>query len=295
MTHSGLEHSFVIQGAIDRRVYADTFVTLEAVKSIRTYYPDAEIILSTWESETIEPSLLASCDQVVLSKDPGGIPTKQGTLNVNRQIVSTRRGLSVATREFSIKLRSDNIVSSPKLLEAFHCGAEDLILVTNLTSVDPRLRPRFFSLCDWVYAARTCLLQRVFDIEEYPGELLPIASKHPGISSINAEQWITLGILENLTGQELRELVERDEVSIDLHEHLLSRFFYIASYFRLGLVNTKYSRFFFGLNNMYTQQSADKYIHQCHANPSFDVERIIALIGASTTLRAAYKSLAKWF
>ena len=295
MMHSGLEHTFVIQGAIDRRAYADTFVTLEAVKSIRKYYPDAEIILSTWESETIEPSLVTSCDRVVLSEDPGGIPTEQGLLNVNRQIVSTRRGLSVATRRFSVKLRSDNIVSSPKLLSVFHSEAEDLILVTNLTSVNPRLRPRFFSLCDWVYAGKTCLLQRVFDIKEYPGELLPIGSKHPSISSINAEQWITLGILGNLTGQELSELVEGDEVSIELHERLLSRFFYIASYFRLGLVSTKYSRFYFGLNHMYTQQSADKYIHQCHSYPIFDVERIIALVGASTTLRAAYKSLAKWF
>jgi hypothetical protein len=56
------ELSFVVQGPI----YQD--ITDKVCESIREYFPECEIVLSTWEGSSIEG---LKYDKVVFSKDPG--------------------------------------------------------------------------------------------------------------------------------------------------------------------------------------------------------------------------------
>lgn len=83
--------------------------TKRALDSARRVLPGAEIILSTWNGSDLT-GLVA--DRILENEDPGAT-TYFGTErpnNVNRQIVSTRNGVTAASRPFVLKLRSETVV-----------------------------------------------------------------------------------------------------------------------------------------------------------------------------------------
>lgn len=106
--------SVVVQGAIDSKE------TKKCLQSIRENLPQAEIILSTWENSDIS-NFEGLFDILVLSTDPQGVYFKKKKVyhNINRQLVSTKNGLSKVTRNYTLKLRSDLILTSNKFLNWF--------------------------------------------------------------------------------------------------------------------------------------------------------------------------------
>ena len=101
------EISVIIQGALDEKR------TLECLKSVREFLPEAEIILSTWMGSNTQ-NMDGFYDLLVLNQDPGGIKhdfainNKANSINnFNRQLVSVKNGLSKASRKYCLKLRSD--------------------------------------------------------------------------------------------------------------------------------------------------------------------------------------------
>lgn len=107
--------SFVIQGAINKKE------TPKCLKSIRRFFPDAEIILSTWKDSDISG---LDYDIVVLNQDPGAIIIEEFSHkvvynNMNRQLLATKEGLKKASRKYAMKLRSDLILTSDKFLKYF--------------------------------------------------------------------------------------------------------------------------------------------------------------------------------
>jgi len=85
---------------------AETDLGLKAIQSIRTYLPNAEIIVSTWQADSVEG--FGEC-VVIRSQDPGGMPDINGlTNNINRQLVSTLAGVKRASRPYVLKLRADH-------------------------------------------------------------------------------------------------------------------------------------------------------------------------------------------
>ena len=111
------EISVVVQGAINKDE------TQKCLKSVRHFLPDAEIILSTWAGSDVS-KLEGLYDVLLLNKDPGAgyyYNNENGVKynNINRQLYSTQEGLKKATRTYALKLRSDNILSSNKVLKYF--------------------------------------------------------------------------------------------------------------------------------------------------------------------------------
>ena len=93
--------SFVVQGQI-------TNLTKKTIDSIRLYFPNSTIILSTWKNNKIDD---LDYDSVILSDDPGGVEAKVsgGSVNTLRQIISTSEGLKKCNTEYVAKIRSDMI------------------------------------------------------------------------------------------------------------------------------------------------------------------------------------------
>ena len=108
------EISIIVQGAIDKKE------TPKCLTSIRKYLPDAEIILSTWKGSDIS-TIDGLYDILVLNKDPGAVFYEKHSFyhNINRQIVSTKKGLEKAHRKFIMKMRSDLILTSDNFLNYF--------------------------------------------------------------------------------------------------------------------------------------------------------------------------------
>ncbi len=107
--------SVIVQGAVNKKE------TPKCLKSIRKYLPGAEIILSTWEETDVSG---LDYDILVLNKDPGNtliyeINGRKVFNNINRQLLSTKEGLKKSTRKYSLKFRSDLILTGDKFLDYF--------------------------------------------------------------------------------------------------------------------------------------------------------------------------------
>jgi hypothetical protein len=109
------EISFVVQGPI---LKDGTNSTINVLKSIRTHFPDSEIILSSWIGEDVE---YLEYDNLVLSELPTSIVlNKTRQCNINRQIVSTIQGVIVASKKYLIKTRTNTLFENNNLLTIFN-------------------------------------------------------------------------------------------------------------------------------------------------------------------------------
>lgn len=146
--------SVVVQGAVD------TNLTPVCLASVRTFLPQAEIILSTWEGSKTDG---LDYDTLILSKDPGGVicdPTYKIMNNVNRQIVSSKCGLEAASRQFALKIRSDMKLSGLQFISAWGLYDDkrsdtcrifkNRIVINNLYCADPAHTNFLFHVSDWV-------------------------------------------------------------------------------------------------------------------------------------------------
>ncbi len=92
----------------------------KTISSIKQFYPDSEIILST----CIVPNRDISNDiTVCLNQDPGPLIDKlnghEANKNLNRMIVNSRNGCAVATRKYVVRLRNDLIFHNNNLLSFY--------------------------------------------------------------------------------------------------------------------------------------------------------------------------------
>ena len=146
------EISFVLQGPVETE---NLKAIQDKVASLRKLAPGCEIIISTWMADYDITCLGA--DEVVLSEDPGELAgiRADGQLanNVNRQIVSSARGLAAAQRRYAVKMRIDATIDDSRFVEIFEQFSEGSakILVANFFSLDPRMFEQVpFHLSDWL-------------------------------------------------------------------------------------------------------------------------------------------------
>lgn len=158
--NSGDDISVIVQGPVvgTPNDSPEKQATLQALTSARVVWPQCELILSTWNGTATSH---LPFDHLVTSDDPGGIPFNDGDLknrlnNLNRQIVSTRRGLDHATRHFAVKLRSDCKLLRPLDIDllstgqrhAPSCLLQQRVITLNLYTRHPLRRPVLCHLSD---------------------------------------------------------------------------------------------------------------------------------------------------
>lgn len=133
------------------------------------------IILSTWEDETIEYDGI----KTVKSKKPS-----PGPGNCNMQIVSSLEGIKQVETENCIKIRSDILLKDPESWLKFFSEnwSTNRLFVLGLSN------KYIFSARDQLFAGRTDDMLTLFSIQHLPGEYTP----SPSINSMYPELWITL-------------------------------------------------------------------------------------------------------
>lgn len=158
--------TFVLQGPILQ--IAGENVTKRSAESIREFFPNATLILSTWSDQDTAG---ITRDKEVISLQPlnwklTGASSDTRTNNVNRQILSSRAGLLKVETEFAVKVRSDLVFTANRLssiLNRLDCADSGLygvfskrIIVLDRISIDPRkVLPLSFSPCDYLSAGLT--------------------------------------------------------------------------------------------------------------------------------------------
>lgn len=151
----GRNISVIMQGACSD-------ITPSCLKSLRTVFPRAEIIVSTWQNSVVD-SVYA--DQIIFSEDPGTVYADQvsKTLNnVNRQLISTKAGLAAATRPFTLKTRSDILFQNADFLAYFgkydqykSSYFQNRLLICNYYTRNPQVSHICFHPSDWILFGRT--------------------------------------------------------------------------------------------------------------------------------------------
>ncbi|MAX23465.1 MAG: hypothetical protein CMJ19_03085 [Phycisphaeraceae bacterium] len=165
--------SIVMQGPVIGQQTANTFerVTYLALQSIRCSYPQAEIILSTWEHSNLDD---LDFDIIIENKDPGSLKAfRDRDCNVNRQIVTTHSGINRCTRPYCVKLRTDCSIYHQGLINCLelaniqpalpHQIFEKPIVISELGSVSPLRCSRLFHPSDIFQAGKTVDMQKLWD------------------------------------------------------------------------------------------------------------------------------------
>ena len=86
------------------------------IESVLAVAPNAEIILSTWDTEDVRP--FHGRVIVAQSPDPGAFATRGRPYNLNRLLRSTQAGLDRASRPWCLKLRTDLALIDRRFLRA---------------------------------------------------------------------------------------------------------------------------------------------------------------------------------
>lgn len=285
--------SIVLQGPT---VLGKSHVAETAARSARQCFPGAEIIVSCWHSDKTE-AVRPYVDRLITSADPGPQHFSGKQLNVNRQVVSSKTGIDAATRPFVLKARSDLVFQNARIWTEFarHQNrfqtefGHDPILITNLTSVNPKLYPRYFALCDWVYLGRIDSISALFSTPKFPDSYLNYVANGQPNTRYNAEQWIALNYLarHGLDLDLCPDGYATGPAIASAHEKFVGAHFALSSWFRLGIRTQKHRISSFSLNRMYTNQEwMDAFVGRSFG---FDFERLAISVAHHPTVRKIAK------
>lgn len=186
--------TIVFQGGINTQTLGsgneDGGDFLYNVARTKAAYPQAKIILSTWQHLDLTEKWATleklGIDKIVLSPDPGGLPNiKFGYStpnNVNRQIVSTKAGLQSVTTPYAMKLRTDSYLINNQLLTYYQCYQQQAlesqtakdnvqslsyepIVVPHLFTIDPNVYEHMaYHVSDWAQFGTTAALQEYWSV-----------------------------------------------------------------------------------------------------------------------------------
>ena len=105
--------SVVIQGLTHYVKDDKNCLFYQCIDSIKKYLPYAEIIVSTWEGQNCDESVV---DKVLYNDEPESIMVFEGfdsrPWNFNKMVFSTMEGLKYANREYTLKIRADLSLSN---------------------------------------------------------------------------------------------------------------------------------------------------------------------------------------
>lgn len=233
--------TFVIQGPIVEQI------TAKACKAIRTNFPNACILVSTWKNQPLEN---LDYDELLLNDDPGSSVVKftkknePHRININRQIRSTIKGLRKVETPYAVKLRSDNVLSSNKILALYSkfpasksplIPLESRILTTNLFAkefTEGLPTPFFFS--DFFMFGKTSDLINFWDqpyLEDYTfRKELTGKRQHSAFPwpQLHIEQWLVLNFLKKHIPVELNYKYQNNKNQLNLSRKVLAKHFLVA-------------------------------------------------------------------
>lgn len=249
------ELSIVIQGAVCGSAQGKNDYTKKVCESARKFFPDAEIILSTWEGARTEGLVY---DKLVLSKniDMTYIIRPDGNLcpnTVNHQIITSLQGISAASRRYVIKTRSDTVFTGDactSYMSRFcrYSKDEKWRIFRNRIVALPTYNYRRgcvfpYNICDWFFLGTKEDLLNLFDIPLMPLEKLIVrpGCRYPRVlDNLGAEQYIWIACLrKNGHNVNLENATSQEGNSIENFEKSIADNFVLCSAKRLKLMNLK--------------------------------------------------------
>lgn len=289
--------SVVIQGPIYEGI------TCKTINNIKEKFPEAEIIVSTWENSNLKE--LDTDDIIVITnKDPGGYPIYDNPqiLNAsNRQIVSTLSGLKRASKKYALKIRTDMYFENtnfleywgkfPKRLNEYKILKERVLLSTSFAP-NPRREPKPYHPSDWFFFG---LREDLLDIFNSPLCSEPSTSRYfethtrpiplhdswvPALVQYTAEQYIWIAFLKRFISMDFEHCFDVEKGNVEKSEQIFAN-----NTVLIDAINIKYNSYKhallhseFDLAYMYTHYEwltlYKKYCDSKYQLPVFDIEKL---------------------
>lgn len=270
----GSNLSIVIQGAISSQEEI-----VEIINSYRAILPKSEIIISTWPDFK---NLVPKDEIVIISNDPGPIDVSEvggrTNNNFNRQLISSKRGIEIASRTFVLKVRSDLaaiddsifkkfnevIISSQKINKSYFKD-KPLLIISNESSKKPSLFRGYLHFCDWFMLAKKEEVSKIFDMNILAKEDL-LFRKLEEIPKIydelklpkekwSAETYLWTNYLSNYYDFHMLNEFDESYALKEIHDNFVADHLVILDYKKSGLrilKNIYKDRVFFKYNYEYS-------------------------------------------
>lgn len=249
--------SIIVQGQLFK---SENNSTLDVLQSIQKYYPNAEVILSTWVGSEISPQYQSLCDQIVLSDDPGDGTYGKPPLNINRQIVSSKTGIDKATRTYAIKTRTDLIFTSDSLASfmalklkrtpEFSLGFGHICVADFSTRSHISGLKVPFWVCDFVYAGRKEDVTKIFDVNLYTKNDFEYYLTHPkpdymyrqsDVFQYTPETYFAYNYLKQGRDIPFENSYDNNSIAMKLYNNLFINNFIVLGEKQLGITSLKYN------------------------------------------------------
>lgn len=245
----------VFQGPVLR----GTTDTAALIRQTRRALPRSRYVLSTWIGADVWD---LPVDHVVLSEDPGGLPgikCRDGAAesnNINRQLLSTHRGLQEVATRYAVKIRTDCALDHAGFLNTFQdiqrTSAEPRLLASSLFTIDPLMFEQMpYHVSDWFQFGEASALQTYWSAPFMSEQDATFYEHHPhaGHSTFMDRRFRTrLAVEQYLAVQYAARLgfpvpAYHNDVSghvLEGHRRFLARHFIIVDPWEIGLRFAKY-------------------------------------------------------
>lgn len=241
------EVSFVFQGRFDRSA-------AENVNTIINNFPGSKVIISCWSIDEVPENLQDNdCVKVVYTNDIEP-PVIEGAKinNINRQLLSTDKGLNKVSTKYSCKIRSDCSLKNNNLLKIYgelkgiNHGAlsfEQRILTTTLTSHRGDSKEKLlFHPCDWFYFGLTSDLKKLFSAPLMEDEDFDHYKSGNYRVVFRAEQYYYVMHLRNKGIKTISHALDYSDELASKSIMYLMRDFILAEPSTLALISTKHPK-----------------------------------------------------
>jgi hypothetical protein len=234
--------------------------TAALIRRTRETLPNSRHILSTWAGSNLAD---VDVDRVVLSKDPGGLPgikCRDGageSNNINRQLLSTQRGLSGVATPFAIKIRTDCCLEHTGFLRTFQrfspvTKAPSRIVVSSLFTIDPAMFEQMpYHISDWFQFGDTTALRTYWSSPFMSTDDATFYERHAHASHstfmdrrfrsrLAVEQFLAVHYARQCGYEVPRYHNDCREAVLQGHRRFLARHFLVLDPWDLGLCFPKY-------------------------------------------------------
>ncbi len=283
------EITFVLQGPV---IDKDN-ITAKSCESIRKYFPESKIILSTWKNSNSDN---LNIDKKIESEDPGAnnfyyFNNNQILNNINRMITSSYNGLISAKTKFSIKLRSDMYLQSnnlSKLLSIVDISScthtrKKIIIPSNMAINPDRELKLLFHPSDNFFAGITEDLIDLFNIPLMNNEQMTYFKnyksksfeKSPILAKYTCEQYLFYSFLKKKININFQNAFDYSEKNRLIHDKVFSDLFLMFRNTKIGVNGYKYPISFFS-SSIYYAYTEYEFNKISGRKQFLDFERILS-------------------
>lgn len=227
--------SVIVSGPILGTENDKNCYTRKACQSVRSFLPTAELVLSTWEGESVDG---LSYDKLVKSIDPGA---NEG--NINRQICSRLAGLREASNEYVLCIRSESVIQNLHFLsyfDQFEANNGEFSFLKHrivIPATYPAIRGELFHIGDWYFMGYK---EDVLELWNIP--YMDDSQYNNSDEDIlyNPHRYLITSFVKKYYPLEFKKKSDINEKNRKIYEAVIAENFVVTGFYEYGITSLKY-------------------------------------------------------